>query len=155
MFDTLESIMSIVSLTPSMMPLCSSEIYLRISGLIYYFVSTTGAVFRFFLKFLLFWESSTVLVLSIFEDTLLPLGKNFALLFKIDEFSYDIFTSFKLDNLIVGLVYSIYPSLLIFSWKSSIHPILWCGSFVSIFEIMFLSTGEILPGNCKFCVFNT
>jgi len=81
---------------------------LSTSALIYSLVSNTGAVLRFFLKFLL-CDSSTADVLYILPDTLLPFGKNLALLFRIDVFSYDILTSLRLDNFIVGLAYYMYP----------------------------------------------
>ena len=145
--------MSIASFTPSIMLLCSSEISFRTSGFTYSFVLRTGVVFLFFLKLRL--SVSYIAEFSIFEDTLLPLGKNLALLLCCDEFYYDIFASFKLDILGACLVSSIKPYAFIFIWNSSIQPILWRGSLVSILEIIFLRTGEMVPGKAKFWVLRT
>jgi len=63
-------------------------------------------VFRFFLKLRPCVSSSVTG--STFE-ALLPFGRNFALLFKIEEFYYEIFASFRLDILMPGLASSINP----------------------------------------------
>lgn len=81
-------------------------------------------------------------------------GRIFELLDKV-VFSSEIFASFKLDILCVGLLSYSVPSLLIFIWKSSIQPILCKGSFVSILEIIVFKYVEMSPGKANVWVFRT
>jgi hypothetical protein len=121
LLETLESTISMANLTPSIMVLCSSEIALSTSGFTSSFVVSTGVVFLFFLKLLL--SVSYTAEFSTFVETVLPFGKNLALLLCV-EFYSEIFASFKLEILGTCLVYSMHPSAFILIWNSYIHPIL-------------------------------
>lgn len=120
---------------------------------IYYFwLLVTGTVVLFFLKFLDYNYSLTDWLSSFPE--LVPFGKYLVL--KLPTVFYsEILASFKLDILGAFFVYSITPSLFIFNWKSSIHPILSWGCFVNILEIILFKTGEIGPGKDRFWVLST
>lgn len=120
----------------------------------------TGAVLLFFLKLLPYGSSFVVkFIVELFSTlppTPLPFGNNLALYDCCAfSFSYDILASLRLDILGTCLVSSIYPSALILIWNSSIHPILCSGSFVNILDIILFKTGEIVPGNARFCVLST
>lgn len=109
LLDTLESMISIASLTPSMTPLCYSEISFIVSGLIYYFVLITGTVDRFFLLNTPPCNYSDVGWFSIFPVPFVPLGKYFALFELPTVFYSEILASFKLLILAVFLDYSMNP----------------------------------------------
>ena len=105
LLETLESMISIASLTPSIIFLCYSEISFIVYGLNYYFVLITGTVDRFFLLKTPPCNSSDVAWFSIFAVPFVPLGKYFALFVLPTVFYSDILASFKLLILAVFLDY--------------------------------------------------
>lgn len=104
LFDTFESIMSIASLTPSIIFLCSYDICFKIYGFISYFVLFITPVVLFFLKFLVYSYS---LWLYTFTDPLV-FGKYLVLILPVVFYS-EILASFKLDILGAFFVYSMNP----------------------------------------------